>query len=76
MEVTGVLDEAAKLITVLAAANMNVWALLIVCLAWVLVEHMRCARDVKIASIEHGETNPVPPDKRARSGRHKKNRRG
>lgn len=76
MEVTDIVNAMAKLISVLAAVNINVWALLIVCLAWVLVERMRCTRDVKIASIEHGETNPVPPDKRARSGRHKKNRRG
>ncbi len=76
MQVLDVLDLAAKAIWFVTAVNINVWALLIVCLAWVLVERMRCKRDVKVAFIEHGETNLVPRDKRTRSGRHKKNRRG
>jgi hypothetical protein len=76
MQDSDVLDSAAKAISFFAAVNMNVWALLIVCLAWVLVEHMRCTRDVKVASIEHGKAKSVPPDKQGRRGRHKKNRRG
>jgi len=76
MQVSDVIDLAAKTISFVTAANINVWALLIVCLAWVLVEHMRCTRDVKVASIEHGKAKSIPPDKQGRRGRHKKNRRG
>lgn len=76
MQVSDIMDLAAKAISFVTAVNINVWAVLIVCLAWVLVERMRCTRDVKVASIEHGKAKSVPPDKQRRIGRHKKNRRG
>ena len=73
MEVVDMLKTLVQVVPLLAAAKIGVWAVIVVCLAWLLGKHMdckrdikveraKCARDIKVASIQYGRPSSIPPD--------------
>lgn len=89
MDVLDMLKKLKPILPMLGAAKIGVWAVVVVCLVWLLgklmdcvrdvkIENARCARDIKVASIENSGPYSRPPDgeQRSRSDRHEKNRHG
>lgn len=89
MDVMDMLKKLAQVLPMLGIAKLGVWAVVAVCLVWllgklidcgrdVLVENARCARDIEVATIENSLPDSRPSDNKhkTRSDRHKKNRHG
>lgn len=89
MEVLDMLKKLAQVVPMLVAAKIGVVAVITVCLVWLLgklmdcvrdvkIERAKCARDIKVATIQYrGPSSSFPDEQqKARSDRHKKNRHG
>lgn len=89
MDVLDMLKNLRQVATLFGAAQISFWAVLVVCLVWLIgklmecvcdvkIERAKCARDVKVATIQCRGPSASHPDgqQESRCDRHKKNRHG